>query len=291
MGFIQISTSMQSSSTTKSIVVGNNGHYQMLELSEILFIIDGHWTPIFATLSNETSFDVTTSNFFHRSKCFSIVTNTFMTYDFISFNAPTNVCIVNTLRSIIHQTHEVSSKMAIFAKANKKYATSMNQTPLIFKTTLSALNFEMFVLILHDCINKIEAELDNINIPSVITTQANPSLLYPRICDENIAFSEWAAWIRVHLFESLKDFGYIKEIDQIIEKNDDTNKNNKEVEILYDKKKHNRRQSSLFGMKAFPTDDSYDLFAGAIDDQADDEEDDTFEYVSEDDDDTNCLIM
>jgi len=300
--FIQISTSIQSPTpSNEHSVVGNSGHYQMLELSEILFIIDGHWTPIFATLSNETSFDVTTSNFFHRSKCFSIVTNTYMTYDFISFNSQTNACIVNTLRSIIHQTHEVSSKMAIFAKANKKYATSMNQTPLIFKTTLSALNFEMFVLILQDCINKIEAELDNIDIPSVITTQANPSLLYPMILKQNIAFSEWAAWIRVHLFESLKDFGYIKEIDQIIENStsNEEEQQGKEVEILYDKKKHNRRQSSLFGMKAFPTDDTYDLFAGAIgspsedEDEEEEEKENKFAYVSDsmDSNDPNCLIM
>merc|ERR1712130_665683 len=125
---------------------------------------------------------------------------------------------------------------AIFAKANKEYATSMNQTPLIFKTTLSALNFEMFVLILQDCINKIEAELDNINIPSVITTQANPSLLYPMILEQNVGFSEWYEWIRVHIFESLKDFGYIKEVDEIINNDKETKKEN-EVEILFDKKK------------------------------------------------------
>merc|ERR1712157_566512 len=125
-------------------IVGTSGHYQMLELSEILFIIDGHWTPIFEQLNEsaaQQSFDMDESQFFHRSKCFSIITNTYMTYDFISFNSQTNKCIVNTLRTIIHQTHELSSKMAIHAKANKKYYDGMNQTPLIFKDTLSALNF------------------------------------------------------------------------------------------------------------------------------------------------------
>lgn len=155
------------------------------------------------------------------------------------------------------------------------------------------------VQILQDCINKIGAELDNIDIPSVITTQANPSLLYPMILEQNIAFSEWYEWIRMHIFESLKDFGYIKEVDEII--NNEKGKGN-EVEILYDKKKHNRRQSSLFGIKAFPTDDSYDLFAGVrgMDDEDDEEHEnqtnDIHLHMETQDDcmdskDENCLMM
>jgi len=195
-----------------------------------------------------------------------IITNTYMTYDFISFNSQTNKCIVNTLRTIIHQTHELSSKMAIHAKANKKYYDGMNQTPLIFKDTLSALNFEMFVLILQDCINKIGSEL-NIDIPSIITTQANASLLYPMILNENVTFSDWSPWCRSHIFETLKNNGY-------------KNKND-------GKKKHNRRQSSLFGVNAFPIDQTYDLFAGTRNSDDDDDE----YYDNNNHNDPNCLIM
>eukprot|EP01084_Bolivina_argentea_P042419 78208_1 len=121
-------------------LIVRNGHYQMLEISEILFVISGHWTPIFESLNEieETQFDMDESQFFHRSKCFSIVTNTYMSYDFISFNSETNQSIVNTMRTIIHQNHEKSQKMAIYAKANKKYFDGMNQIqniPLIFTDT------------------------------------------------------------------------------------------------------------------------------------------------------------
>ena len=123
----------------------------MLELGEILFIIDGHWTPIFESLVNSDQMDDNAAqefaSYFHRSKCFSIVTNTYMTYDFLCFNPETTSSIVNTLRSIIHQSRELSSKMAIHAKANKKYQEGMSQSPLVFPDTLSALNFEMFVLV------------------------------------------------------------------------------------------------------------------------------------------------
>lgn len=136
---------------SSNMIVSRSGHYQMLELSEILFVIDGHWTPIFDQLNaasvEQDSFDHDESLFFHRSKCFSIVTNTYMTYDFISFNSEMNKCIVSTLNAIRHQTHELSSKMAIHAKANNKYIDALNQTPLVFTDTLSALNFEMFVLV------------------------------------------------------------------------------------------------------------------------------------------------
>lgn len=137
--------------TIHNNIVSRSGHYQMIELSEILFIIDGHWTPMFDQLNaasvEQDSFDHDESLFFHRSKCFSIVTNTYMTYDFISFNSEMNKCIVSTLNAIRHQTHEIASKMAIHAKANRKYNDALNQTPLIFTDTLSALNFEMFVLV------------------------------------------------------------------------------------------------------------------------------------------------
>ena len=132
-------------------IASSAGHYQMLELGEILFIIDGHWTPIFESLVNSDQMDDNAAqefaSYFHRSKCFSIVTNTYMTYDFLCFNPETTSSIVNTLRSIIHQSRELSSKMAIHAKANKKYQEGMSQTPLVFPDTLSALNFEMFVLV------------------------------------------------------------------------------------------------------------------------------------------------
>jgi len=78
---------------------------------------------------------------------------------------------------------------------------------------------------------------------------------------------------------------------------------NEEVEVLYDGKKHNKRQSSLFGVKAFPMDQTYDLFAGLRnsdndDDEFDDiyDEDDEFETNNikknyTDKHDPNCLIM
>ena len=65
-----------------------------------------------------------------------------MTYDFISLNKEMNKQNVSTLNAIRHQTHELSSKMAIHAKANNKYIDALNQTPLVFTDTLSALNFE-----------------------------------------------------------------------------------------------------------------------------------------------------
>ena len=124
----------------------NNTSFQMIDLNEILFVISGHWTPIFDRLKeNETQFGMDESQFFHHSRCFSIVTNTYMTYDFISFNPESNHSIVNTMRSIIGQSMRTAKKFAIFAKANKKY---INQTrPLIFKDNLEMLNFEMFVLV------------------------------------------------------------------------------------------------------------------------------------------------
>eukprot|EP00483_Globobulimina_turgida_P011455 UN11477 len=196
------------------------------------------------------------SEFFHRSKCFSIVTNTYMTYDFISFNQQTNKSIVNTLRLILYQTHEICSKMAIHAKANRKYLDGMNQTPLIFKDTLAALNFEMFVLILQDCINKISTELQLNDIHSIITTQANSSLLYPMILHENVMFSDWYPWCRSHIFHTLKDYGYINQ--------------NKKVQVFNKPSKHIRRESSLFGPKAFPIDQMCDLFAVPNVDEEDD---------------------
>jgi len=244
-----------------------------------------------------------------------------MTYDFISFNAQTNKHIVNTLGTIIHQTHDKSSKMAIHAKATKKYYDALNQTPLIFKDTLSALNFEMFVLILQDCINKIGSELD-IDIHSEIKTQVNASLLYPMILEDNVLFSEWYPWCRSHIFETLKLNGYIKQIDdninannqygiindEIKDKNNNNNNNhnhhnddsdNKEeiLQVIYDGKKKNRRGSSLFDIKSFPMNEEVDLFA--VNSDNDDDVDVTYDNELLNDldpryndiDDSNCIVM
>eukprot|EP00485_Elphidium_margaritaceum_P009137 CAMPEP_0202688930 /NCGR_PEP_ID=MMETSP1385-20130828/4309_1 /ASSEMBLY_ACC=CAM_ASM_000861 /TAXON_ID=933848 /ORGANISM="Elphidium margaritaceum" /LENGTH=494 /DNA_ID=CAMNT_0049343989 /DNA_START=82 /DNA_END=1566 /DNA_ORIENTATION=+ len=286
------------------------GHYQMIELSEILFVIDGHWTPVFEQLnecSAQQSFDQHESQFFHRSRCFSIVTNTYMTYDFIAFNADTNFSIVHILRSIIQQTHERASKMAIYAKANRKYNDALGLQPLVFTDTVSALEFEMFVLVLQDCIHKVGAQLD-IDIPSVITTDSNASLLFPLVVEDGIAFSDWHDWCRYYLLDTLRSHGYIEHIDDNINadneygilhdhttdtstseqqaQNDDdksqhggddsavttrssrvgsgdsSDRHSQQIQVLY---KQNRRQSSLFGRKAFLIDENVDLFAGVAD--------------------------
>eukprot|EP00486_Rosalina_sp_Unknown_P015588 CAMPEP_0201596394 /NCGR_PEP_ID=MMETSP0190_2-20130828/193087_1 /ASSEMBLY_ACC=CAM_ASM_000263 /TAXON_ID=37353 /ORGANISM="Rosalina sp." /LENGTH=154 /DNA_ID=CAMNT_0048056719 /DNA_START=1088 /DNA_END=1552 /DNA_ORIENTATION=- len=139
---------------------------------------------------------------------------------------------------------------------------------------------------------------------------------------------------RSHIFETLKSYGYIKQIDDNINANNeygiineeaeesesksnddhkDNNNNNKEehIEVLYDGKKHNRRQSSLFGMKSFPMDQTVDLFAGVR--SSDDEDMDEYDNHNhsprhsthnnqnnkpelndndnDNDNDSNCLIM
>merc|ERR1712087_1085138 len=225
------------------------------------------------------------ASFVHRSKCFSVVTNTYMTYDFICFNAETTHTIVHTLRGIIHQSRELSSKMAIRAKANRKYLDGMNQTPLVFHNTLSALTFEIFVLVLQNSINKIGSEL-NIDIPSAIESQANASLLYPILIEEDIPFSEWQSWCRTRLSDSLSELGYYQQDEDTLPSHDptlddvdsgsrsprkvswDTNLEDESHDeaptrsrVVIDK---HRRQSSLFGVKAFPMDESYDLFAGNL---------------------------
>lgn len=191
------------------------------------------------------------------------------------------------------------------------------------------LSITFYIQILQDCINKIGSEL-NIDIPSVITTQANASLLYPMILEEDVLFSDWSPWCRSHIFETLKSYGYIKQIDDNInadneygiineeanntEKkentyndNDDDSKQDKEhIEVLYDNKNHHRRGSSLFGLKSFPMDETVDLFATInSDDEIMDEYDNhspihngtnnnhqqNNSELNDNDNDSNCLIM
>ena len=184
---------------------------------------------------------------------------------------------------------------------------------------------------MQDCINKIGSEL-NIDIPSVITTQANASLLYPMILEEDVLFSDWSPWCRSHIFETLKSYGYIAQIDDNInadneygiihqeeeeaetkdniDNDQDDNNNNKQdkkdhIEVLYDRNKHHRRGSSLFGMKSFPMDETVDLFATINSDEEvmDEYENSPIvlktvnnqynkpELNDNDDNDSNCLIM
>ena len=60
---------------------------------------------------------------------------------------------------------------------------------------------------LQDCMLKIGNELD-VDIPSLIETEANPSLLYPMLEEEDVLFSDWYPWIRSHIFDALKSYGY-----------------------------------------------------------------------------------
>lgn len=156
--------------------------------------------------------------------------------------------------------------------------------------------------VLRDCIHKVGAELD-IDVPSAISTKANASTLYPMVLEENIKFSEWSAWCRLRLFESLKSYGYIQQTQpslNIARMSVDTNISalseapgssvleglRTPRKVSWDKslvdddtdslpnKPHesitkvlidrHRRQSSLFGKNTFPMNESYDLFAGNV---------------------------
>ncbi|ETO36074.1 hypothetical protein RFI_00987 [Reticulomyxa filosa] len=131
--------------------------------------MEGHWTPTFLNLSrsaaenenemagtnesedaNNNNNDPTTigEEFFHRGKSFSIVTNTYKTFELICFHPPTMSQIVKTLRGVIYQSSMQAKSLAIYAKANRKYMFSQQQKRRIGnKNTLDDLEFDTFVAV------------------------------------------------------------------------------------------------------------------------------------------------
>ena len=82
--------------------------------------------------------------FFDYKKCLSIVTQTYLTYDILTFDKNINHNIVQIIRSLINQTSHTSKTMAIHAKANKKY---IKIAPIIFANKIDSYYFEIFVLV------------------------------------------------------------------------------------------------------------------------------------------------
>ena len=122
---------------------------QRIHLSDIKFVIDGHWTPTFETLTKSNEFNLDESQFFSRNKSFSIVTKSFITYDFIAFNRETAKNIITILRNLLRQSSSSAKRMAIFAKANNKYlfSTQQQNKPLAFTTNAEALEYDIFVMV------------------------------------------------------------------------------------------------------------------------------------------------
>ncbi|ETO32367.1 hypothetical protein RFI_04749, partial [Reticulomyxa filosa] len=136
-----------------------NEHVHFIHLSDIHFVMEGHWTPNFLNLSSMnashetlTTEDTNTNTeslreFFHRDKSFSIVTKAYKTYELVCFHPSTRNRIVKTIRSLIYQTPMQAKSLAIFAQANRKYLSAQKRavSPLGVHHNLDDLEFNAFV--------------------------------------------------------------------------------------------------------------------------------------------------
>ena len=89
-------------------------------------------------------------DFYHRSKSFSIVSKKYESFDLIAFHSETCQLISRTLRKLIYQSSIQSKRLAIYAKANRKYAFA-HQQQMIRKShinsDLEALEFDIFITV------------------------------------------------------------------------------------------------------------------------------------------------
>jgi len=268
-----------------------------IHINEINFVMEGHWTPTFMSLAQSNDMDnvgmedngsannesTIGEDFFHRNKSFSIVTNTFKTFELVCFHPSTMNQIVKTLRSVIYQSSMQAKTLAIFAKANRKYMFSQQQKRRIGnKNTLPDLEFDTFVAMFENGIIRIENST-GVKIPytALQSEELTTTVLFEQIKQTQLLLNQWSEWIDNYLINWVHHNGLLtSDIDIPTTTASDSNTAKKIV----------RQNSRSYDRNSLATDDNYVLF-----ENVDAINNDTFAYQNVDSNvdpsQNNCLVM